>query len=129
MLQVAHMVSPLNRRHCEASPQIELAADDVRVRVGRVCQAFVLTAFFLVPPPITKWLGYIFSFSRVCFIAIFVLDLDLYLITVSVLRMEGFEVDGRLIDWSLAAFINFVVVPRQYTRLAAVQHYVIFLIH
>ena len=79
------MASSLNRCHSEARPQIELAADDVRVSVRRICQPFILAAFSLVPPPVAKWPGNSFSFSCACFNAVCVLDLGLYLLAVPVL--------------------------------------------
>ena len=43
--------------------------------------------------------------------------------------MKGFEVFWRLIDGNLAADIYFIIVPCEHSRLTAMQHDVMLLIH
>ena len=77
----------------------------------------------------TKWLGNSLGFSLTCFFAVFVLDPILYLIAMTILRMERFEIVRGLIDWNLATKIQFVLVPCENARPAAVQYNVMLLIH
>ena len=85
VLEIRHMVASLNRCHRKANPQIQLAADDVGISVGRVRQAFILAALPLIPPPVAKRLGDSFSLGPACFIPIFIFGLSLYLIAVPIL--------------------------------------------